>query len=60
LKDYSGWFEWNVHFFFLVLHPVQDVLDIMRLNIELIAVPDCRFEKDPDRIWKGVCSQKQE
>jgi len=54
LQDNSGWFEGDIGVSLGTLDPVQDLLDIGGLDVELVAVSHGGLEKDPDGVWEGI------
>ena len=60
LQKHSSWLEWNFHLFGRGLLPIKNFFNVMTLNLKLIAVSDCRFQKYPDRVRKSICHSNTE
>ena len=54
LEDDSGWFERNVDVSRLVLDPVKDLLDVLALHVELVAVPHGGLQENSNGIRERV------
>ena len=57
MKDDTGRFKGNLYLLFGELLPVQDVLDIFRVDFELITVSDSTFQKNSNAVGESVQSR---
>jgi len=59
LQKHPSWLERNLHLFGRGILPINNFFNVMFLNLKLITVTDCRFQKYPHRIRKSICRDKQ-
>lgn len=58
LQKHSSWLEWNLHQLGRGILPINNFFNVVTLNLKLITVTDCRFQKYPHRVRKSICRDK--
>lgn len=54
LKDDSGWEEWDFNIFLRSASPVEDLLNVTLFDAEVIAVTDCGFKQNTNRVRQSL------
>lgn len=58
LEEDTGRLERDFNLLRCTFLPIQDLLNVLPGDLEVIAVPDCRLEKNSYRIWEPIWQKK--
>jgi len=56
LKEDTSWLEWDLHVLLRGVLPVENGLNVGRLDVEIVTVSNSTFEENSDRVWKLLVS----